>query len=344
MAEIFDVTSWNEKSYFSTGGSRDKSFLESPDEQLYFFKSSLNKPGKDYKFEFWSEIIASEIGKHLKLDILKYDIALKEKKIGCICKSMINSEKERLTEGVNYLVGFDNNYDPSSKDHQTMYSYQRIKQALKFFNLSQFIENIDELIVFDSLIGNSDRHQENWATISKYSELSKAYGDIINNEPDSFFKRGAKKFLNYASGNKNMNVTSTLLFGQTVLDEDVRFAPIYDSGSSLAREHSDDTLKSILNDKVRLEAYIAKGKAEIHWNGEKLRHFDLISQLTSQSEKARETINNFTKLFNEEVVSSIIYNIDKDVPSDLNEFKLSPLRKDFLTKMITLRYQKLSNL
>ena len=43
-----------------------------------FFKTSLKKKEKDYTYEFWSEIIASEIGRLLGFDTLVYDVAAKK--------------------------------------------------------------------------------------------------------------------------------------------------------------------------------------------------------------------------------------------------------------------------
>ena len=62
----------------STGGTRDKAVVEDADGQLYFFKTSLKKKEKDYTYEFWSEIIASEIGRLLGFDTLVYDVAAKK--------------------------------------------------------------------------------------------------------------------------------------------------------------------------------------------------------------------------------------------------------------------------
>ena len=127
MADLIDITNWEEKPWYSTGGTRDKCLVESPEGDLYYFKTSLKKEKIDYKFEFWSEIIASGLGNILGLDVLEYIPAIKNNLIGCLCKSMVKGQ-ERLTEGMNYLVGFDNKYDGNAKDKEqkSQYSYQLI--------------------------------------------------------------------------------------------------------------------------------------------------------------------------------------------------------------------------
>jgi hypothetical protein len=77
--------------------------LQDPDGNFYYFKRSQLKPGKDYRFEFWSEIIAYEVGIILGFNVLRYDIAIDSEVIGCISKSMINPDKEELIEGIKYL-------------------------------------------------------------------------------------------------------------------------------------------------------------------------------------------------------------------------------------------------
>ncbi|HEY9533659.1 MAG TPA: hypothetical protein VIQ77_03955 [Mucilaginibacter sp.] len=349
---LFDVTDWIEKQYINTGGTREKSFLESPDGKSYFFKTSLIKPGRDYKFEFWSEIIASKLGSILNLNMLQYDIAIKGDKIGCISKSMINQEKERLTEGVNYLVGYDNSYDPISKNHQGNYSYQYIKDALTFFGLRRFVDNIEEVIVFDALIGNGDRHQENWAVISEYSLMSKNLKTDAEH-PGQSIKRAILKLRDYLSSTKpypankllpmpSYNSQEAVL--QAYLDETTRFSPIYDSGSSLGREYDDETLKLILNDKLRFDSYINKGRSEINWQGIKIKHWELIDELRKVSDKPEITIDNFKKYFDEQLIRQMVYEIDDKVPEKFKDFKLTDIRKEFLIKLITLRYNKLISL
>ena len=115
MVKFFDISQWEEHQYYGTGGTRDKTVVENPEDGcLYYFKTSLKKKVIDYKYEFWSEVIASEIGDALGLDILHYDVAWKDDRIGCLSKSMIEPQKEELQEGYKWLTGFDSMYDITS--------------------------------------------------------------------------------------------------------------------------------------------------------------------------------------------------------------------------------------
>jgi hypothetical protein len=174
MPELFTITEeWNELSWFSTGGTRAKKYLQAPDGKFYYFKQSQLKPGKDYRYEFWSEVIAYEAGALLGFTMLKYDVAVNGEVMGCISDSMINSEEEELIEGVKYLQAFAPAYNPTEKSHQNRYTFQLIENSLENAKLKNEIENIIEIIIFDALIGNGDRHQENWAVISHQKLMTK---------------------------------------------------------------------------------------------------------------------------------------------------------------------------
>jgi hypothetical protein len=173
MAKLYDISNWNEQSWWNTGGTRDKKiYLNPEDNELYYFKQSFKKGQRDYKHEFWSEIIASEIGIMLGFNVLEYNIAIRGKITGCISKSMINQTSEELIEGGKYLQAFDNTFNPENVKLRNQYNFELIVNALTSFQKENHLKDLVETIIFDALIGNSDRHQENWAIINVHSVLS----------------------------------------------------------------------------------------------------------------------------------------------------------------------------
>ena len=102
------------------------------------------------------------------------------------------------------------------------------------------MKEIVETIVFDAVIGNSDRHQENWAFITENYWPSEIYREF-----DHIFLR----------------IRSPKLM-----------APIYDNGSSLGRELNEEKVALLLNNVMQLERYIDKGTSEIHWEDAKISH------------------------------------------------------------------------
>ena len=73
--KFIDATNWQELFWYNSGGTRAKSVLQDPLGNEHYFKCSEKKaakdgkPAKHYKYEFWSEIIAYQLGKQLGLDI-----------------------------------------------------------------------------------------------------------------------------------------------------------------------------------------------------------------------------------------------------------------------------------
>lgn len=71
--------------------------MQSPEGKFYYFKRSQyknptdTKPGKDFTFEFWNEVIAFELCTMLGFNMLRYDVAIYGDVMGCINESMINS-------------------------------------------------------------------------------------------------------------------------------------------------------------------------------------------------------------------------------------------------------------
>ena len=344
MPQLFTITEeWNEQSWFSTGGTRAKKYLQSPDGKFYYFKRSQIKPGKDYRYEFWSEVIAYEVGTLLGFKMLRYDVAVYGEVMGCISESMINSEEEELIEGVKYLQAFAPAYDPTEKSHQNRYTFQLIENSLEKAKLKEEIENIIELIVLDALIGNGDRHQENWAVIShqsltteliekaeqdeEYYKLKgwqkwilRNYKRLLKSGEDAFVKKGQKPPGTYYTISK-------------------KFAPIYDSGSSLGRELLDNRVDLFLQSNEEFKRYVERGLAEIHWEGQKVSHFELIQYLlrSTYNETVKSVINRVLIKWDGPEIDRIIQEVDLLVPQSHHLYKIPERRKQLITKIITLR-------
>lgn len=265
MAKFYDITEWNEKPFFNTKGTRNKCVVSNPeDDCVYFFKTSMLKEGKDYKPEFWSEIISSEVGRSLGFDVLEYNIAKHESEIGCISKSM-NTEEECLTEGVSILTGYDNTYKPENKESYSAYTFHFIKSAIESFNLGEQIEDIIKTIIFDSIIGNSDRHQENWGFITPYKET-----ELTNEEANHIFSKlkdrfkQIKDFLSKNEELKNPNGHVKM----KILKMEGRYSPITEDLEFYAARHS---FASIARNDLKVD----KGTV-----GEALNHVDKENRMT----------------------------------------------------------------
>ena len=234
----------------------------------YFFKGSKETPSGEIRYptEFWSEIVSSKIGNFLGFEMLDYNIAFDKKhtqKIGCISKSMILHSENKLTEGIQYLTGFNSKYNPE-KDKKD-YTFQFIVDALTHFDLQIYIDKIIEIIIFDAIIGNSDRHQENWGVIMNYKQAIKEINKELLKEKFGFWDKLDMKFRRLMNESFIMMHRDKLKLSKTNLKlhsmiTPHQFSPIYDSGCCLGREHEEDRVEKLINNSQMLEAYINKGQ------------------------------------------------------------------------------------
>ncbi|MCD9856435.1 hypothetical protein LUD75_17060 [Epilithonimonas sp. JDS] len=129
------------------------------------------------------------------------------------------------------------------------------------------------------------------------------------------------------------------------INNSTKFSPIYDSGCCLAREKTDEEIIKMNNDDLLIEKYVIKGKSEIHWEGNKINHFQLIQNLLPLHQ---ETIENRFKVirnrYNIEKLKTLINKIDNSLPDFCYDYKLTKDRKEVIVKIVDLRIQKLLSL
>ncbi len=182
--KFIDASDWQEQPWYSSGGTRAKKVLQKPDGTEYYFKCSEKKPAKEgkpakeYKYEFWNEIIAYQLGKALGLNMLRYDIAVFGEEIGCLSPKMNITDDIQLIEVGRYMTALNENFIPENYASRKEYTFQLLEQTISHFKLSDYWEQLLQTILFDALIGNTDRHQENWAFFGTSTIMSKTYEDL----------------------------------------------------------------------------------------------------------------------------------------------------------------------
>jgi hypothetical protein len=351
MAKLYDISNWNEQSWWNTGGTRDKKiYLNPADNELYYFKQSFKKGQRDYKHEFWSEIIASEIGIMLGFNVLEYNIAIRGKITGCISKSMINQTSEELIEGGKYLQAFDNTFNPENVKLRNQYNFELIVNALTSFQKENHLKDLVETIIFDALIGNSDRHQENWAIInvhSVFSEVVKQFEQDVKTGVIETLPNWLKAILKKGFLTDKGEIRSEIQGVRLGLPKQTRFAPIYDSGCSFGRELETERVLNMLDDEAEIEKYLDKGVSEIHWESKKISHFDLLDKLLQRQEFKEIIITLLEKIvanFNIGKIENVVFNIDNDLMIIDNHNVLPKERKELIVKLLTLRFKRLKEI
>ena len=190
------------------------------------------------------------------------------------------SNTTSLVEGVEFILGKYPYYDKDTlidKYSSMPYSFQMIVESMKPI---LGINTISKILLFDALIGNSDRHHSNWGITE------------------------TKGFLSVEKGVFPVNAMT--------------LSPLYDNGSSLCSYINESDIETILKDKIRYESIInTKSKSAIGWNNIRpIRHFELIKNL--RNEYYDETVKfviNIKKNITEQSIDTILSNFDDNIIS-----------------------------
>lgn len=347
MPKLYDISDWSEQPWWNTGGTRNKKVYQNPEDgEIYYFKESFNKGKRNYKYEFWSEIVASEVGLSLGFDLLPYQIAIRGNVIGCLSRSMIDPSSEELIEGGKYLQVIDSSFDPSDPKLRSKYSFQLIQESICSLVKAEFVFNIVDTVLFDAFIGNSDRHQENWALINIHSNVTKSLSQIERAYRDGYMPKLLKWVLQkmyYSTGKLKPEFEHARLS----LLKETRFAPIYDSGCSFGRELEDKRVEKLLDYQSEVIKYLDKGLAEIHWEGRKMSHFDLLEKILSEKDfqlTLLESMERVLKKFDEQKLTKLIRDIDYPLKEAGLPFSLPNNRKELMIKLLTSRKDRIEEI
>lgn len=335
MADYIDISNWKRQIHLHTGGTRDKFITMSPSGDKYYFKTSMKREYRDYKYEFWSEIIAYEVGNMLGFNILRYDIASFDDTIGCISKSIIDEDKEEHHEGYRYIV---QKYPEFAINFKKKHSLQYIIDSLENVHLKHLTPDVIKMIVFDAIIGNTDRHSENWAlVINKQPDFQEIENAIASyNKKSVFAKIVLSIFLLFNSG------TTIRAINRKFQRLRTSFSPIYDSGSSLGRELSVNKLEDLINDGEKMGQYINKGLSDIRWEDHKMNHIELLKTIhLDYGDILNAIIQDVKRRYSKQSLSEIVNRIDEKVPPRFSGYKIPSQRKRFLIQYIDLRVSKI---
>lgn len=164
-------------------GAREKRLCFSPDEcdiflkqeHLYLFKESWHRHPKQY----WSEIAAYKIGSILGVNVPPTFVALRKDPLSSdvVCGALIewfyNPDDPnflRYRDAGDFLEvlieGYDRKY---GKQHNLQDNFEILRAISELKNPYIVPESIYTdfvlMLLFDGIIGNTDRHQDNWGII-----------------------------------------------------------------------------------------------------------------------------------------------------------------------------------
>jgi hypothetical protein len=179
ITQAIDIACWRGDEEFEIypEGARDKSLLISPQQSeyrflipnhRYLFKHSFRR----YPEQFWTEIIAYRLGCLLEIPVPPAFVAFNSHKE--VCGSLIewflqypDQPGERFNPGGDILSGVINSFDRKKGEKHNFISIERYFTVLGKVGLIDpgWLEYWCDMLLFDALIGNTDRHQDNWGLL-----------------------------------------------------------------------------------------------------------------------------------------------------------------------------------
>lgn len=183
MIDIINFSDWEVYDGCSEGSGRsEKIWLKSKEGQLGLFKFPKVDPEcKKTTTEHISEHLAYRLGLILNVEIAKPDIGVYNGRIGSMSYSVCG-DNVALKEGIEFISGKFPDYDAEKlldKSTETYYCIDHIFNALPN-GISN--ETIIEMMIFDFLIGNTDRHHSNWAFLVK-TKVGKEFAMQLKQSP-----------------------------------------------------------------------------------------------------------------------------------------------------------------
>lgn len=158
-----DFSYWEEYEGFSEGSGRsEKIWIQDPDTKvvgLFKFKKDVGTT------DHVSECIACQLAELLDIPCARFELGSYHGREGSISYNIIEKPDQILIEGIQFITWAYPSYDAERfVDEQTkhVYSIEMIVSSIERF---VGIEGFLKMLLFDYLIGNSDRHQSNWAII-----------------------------------------------------------------------------------------------------------------------------------------------------------------------------------
>ena len=150
-------------------GSKQKFWFRWEDDVECLFKYPQAHTG-----QHWAEKIAAEVADDLGIFHAAVELALFQGVKGSATRSFARDGRE-LYHGNQVLAGQLLDYDPEKRFHQSEHTLENILAALdRVLKTPEAAHRaklqIAEYLVLDAVIGNTDRHHENWGILRKRTE------------------------------------------------------------------------------------------------------------------------------------------------------------------------------
>ena len=132
--------------------------------EYWLFKYPRAKTG-----EHWAEKVAAEVAELLDIECARVELAVFAEEQGSVTKAFTGLGQE-LVHGNQMLAVVVHDYDPEATYHHSSHTLAYIWKVMEYFFREAALEakrRLAEYVVLDALIGNTDRHHENWGILRR---------------------------------------------------------------------------------------------------------------------------------------------------------------------------------
>lgn len=175
--DVVDVSAWTPEDD-ETLGARDKSWLRESaeaDAAWWLFKRPRARGLPELGADLWAEVLASRIARLIQVPAANARFAVWGADPGVISGRV----GAGLVHGNELLAARDPDYPTDKTAHVLGYDLDAVAAALDGYTGSEpdltAFESFSGYLVFDAVIGNTDRHHENWAVLADSGALAPSY-------------------------------------------------------------------------------------------------------------------------------------------------------------------------
>lgn len=164
MTEHLNLDTWS-WAFEEPAGDSDKQWLVDPQGTAWLFKPLKLERSPD---EAASEFSASLIAQVLCIPAAHVQLGRLGGREGCVSKNVIEDRHHGLIDGATYIGAIHDDFDPKSR-HSAGHSSRNILAVLRQLGPPRgaldgqtAVDAFTDYLLFDALIGNTDRHSKNW--------------------------------------------------------------------------------------------------------------------------------------------------------------------------------------
>jgi hypothetical protein len=309
--QVIDIAKWQRDEEFAEypEGARDKTLIYCPKPVPFSFLTAGHRylfklSNRRYVEQFWVEIFTYHLGLKMKIPVPPAFVAYdsRQKQAGALIEWFLNkSSHETFIPGGDYCQQYLPDFN---RKKGTQHNFKTVSQIFEDINNKYSHSKVNwknfwaKTFLLDALIGNTDRHQDNWGILESV---------VYEHEQSS---------------------------------EQIRIAPVFDNGTSMAHEIFAEKFH-LFNDDKYLERYALKGAHHIRWTLSDIPcgHVELLNKIIDKYPETRCLMISCLKKVDAKFFENILDSLTKfHVP-----VMLSKNRAIFMLKLLEFRHQNLLN-